>query len=147
MFINEQLVSYKFGPRYDMDICFSETLEASMGGLSYDRIGSGGKLYLQLLCHAVHQLQNSSGRGWTLEKIEEAENWVYDAETGGYTLKKSEMICARYQIKAEGRLVFAVREGVNCDYVVEYLDPVDDRWMDAVLEEADEHCRHFGRIG
>ncbi len=145
MIINGQRVSYKFGPMYDMDICFSDAFRMKAGGLTYEQSGSRGKLIFQLLCHAVHQLQNWKGRGWSLEKIEEVEDYEYDDASNGYVLVKREFTCARFQVKAEGRLVLTVREGVNHDYVVEYFDPVNDCWMDWMLDEAERHCMRFGR--
>ena len=53
---------------------------------------------------------------------------------------------AKYQIKADGRLVLTLREGSDCDYLIDFYDPRYDQWLEAVFSCAEEHCKRFGRM-
>ena len=92
---------------------------------------------IQLLCHAVHQLQadcsNSVDRNfnrngvWYLEKIEgtELDNW---------------------NLHYEGQGVFSLQQGRDCDYIVKYLDNSNiQEWLSPFCSYAKQHAERFGR--
>ena len=156
MVINGMRVSYKFGPEYDMDISFASSFQAQ-AGYSYEQCGDRAKLLFQLLCHAIHQIQYVAKKQWRLDKIEETESWEYPDPRPGESLEhviqtrepvliKHPLTLEKYQIKAEGRLVFGVTEDYACDYRINYYDLIDDEWIDWVLDYAQSHCERFGRI-
>ena len=156
MIINGEIVSYEFGPLYDMDIRFTRSFE-SQAGTSYDRCGNGAQLIFQLLCHAVHQLQYIETNGWRLDKIEEMSEWEYPTPGPGETLEfvvthkdpilvTRPLTYAKYQITVEGRLVLTLREGQDCDYLIDYYDPDNDYWLESVFDCAQDHCKRFGRM-
>lgn len=156
MVINGMLVSYKFGPEHDMDIRFSSSFKAQ-AGCSYEQCVDRAKLVFQLLCHAIHQIQYVERKRWRLDKIEEIESWEYPDPKPGESLEhviqtrepvlvKHPLTLAKYQIKAEGRLVFGITEDYDCDYKIDYYDPTEDEWIDWVLDYAQKHCDRFGRI-
>lgn len=64
-----------------------------------------------------------------LERIEETVTWDYPTEQAIKDNKPvhvvNPMIYAKYQIKADGRLVLTLRKSFKCDYVIEYYEPTD----------------------
>lgn len=156
MIINGMIVNYEFGPPYDMEIRFSRTYEAQTK-TTYEKCDIGTQLLFQLLCHAVQQLQYITANGWCLKKTEEMNQWEYPTPGPGETLKyvvthKKPILVthcltyAKYQIKVDGRLVLILREGADCDFLIDYYDPNNDQWLETVFDCAQEHCKRFGRM-
>ena len=156
MIIDDMVVSYKFGPKYDMDIRFSSAFQMQ-AGLRYDQCRDYAKLIFQLLCHAVQQIQYVETKKWRIDKIEECESWEYPTPKQGETLKyviehrepilvNHPMTYAKYQIIVEGRLVLTLSEDTDCDFLIDYYDPTNDEWLDWIFDYAEKHCERFGRM-
>ena len=149
MLIDGKIVSYQFGPQYDMDIRFSIAFQAQ-AGRSYDECGNLAQLVFQLLCHAVQQVQYAKEKNWKLEKIEETDRWEYPNIQAFLENKPVHVIYsmtyAKYQIKVDGRLVLALSESSDCDFLINYYDPTDDGWLDQFFDYAQKHCERFGRL-
>ena len=156
MIINGRVVSYEFGPKDDLDLRFSTSFEKQTG-ISFGRCGSGAMLIFQLLCHAIQQLQCTEENDWCLEKTEEMNQWEYPTPGPGETLlfvvthKEPILVTyhltySKYQIMVDGRLVFTAREGLNCDYLIDYFDYYNNEWLETVFDCAKNHCKRFGRM-
>lgn len=155
--ISGKIVSYEFGPQYDMDIRFSAAFQAQ-AGRSYDQCGNKAQLVFQLLCHAVRQLQSAYDANWCLEKITEMNTVDYECvyDKKGKIISAtpiqvlSQIPYAKYHIKVDGRLVLTLRESSDCDYLIDYYAPSapvkNDEWLDSLCACAKKHCRRYGRM-
>lgn len=129
MIENNSTSGYIFGPDRDLDISFS--LLYSKRGIAYESLHHSVQLYVQVICHAVHQIKvgplddyNSKCR-WRLFRN---ENSTYDS----------------YNLYYDDELVLSLAESSTDDYVVNYFDFTGE-WYRDVCCYAVEHCNRFGR--
>ena len=147
--MDNQSITYKFGPLAEIDIRFSSSFQL-LSGCVYTDCSQYVKTLLQLICHAVKQLRQFSDGSIEVRLVEESKDWEYPTKEAVLlnqpVLVTRMFTCARQQILYGGNVVCSLREGMDCDCYIEYLDPQKiDFWIDHLLECALKHCKQYGR--
>ena len=151
MIINGKTVQYLFGPSQDLNIGFC--VQYDLEGISYESLPISLQLTLQIVCHAIHQinvgpLDDYEGKyRWRITRKDMITDIEYHVNSNRIEAERvtRPLTYERYNLYIENRLVLSLEESSIYDFAIAYCDLYGNNWIEELCDYAIEHCRRFGR--